>query len=94
MTTEVGGRDPVHADPVRARRARIAGWVKTGSRAGYALLLLAIVLFFVGLVGRFSDGIALAIGACLVVGSLVLLPAIIFGYAVRAAEREDRERGV
>lgn len=90
----MGGGAGGAADPVRARRARIAGWVRTGSRVGYTLFLLAVVLFFVGLVGRFSDGIALAIGACLVVGSVVLLPAIIFGYAVRAAEREDRERGV
>jgi hypothetical protein len=94
VTTEVGGRDPGPADPVRARRARIAGWVKIGSRVGYTLFLLALVLFAIGLIGRFSDGIALAIGACMVVGSVVLLPAIIFGYAVRAAEREDREQGV
>lgn len=90
----MGGRDPAGADPVRARRARIAGWVSIGSRVGYGLFLLALVLFAVGLIGRFSDGIALAIGACLVVGSVVLLPSIIFGYAVRAAERDDRERGV
>ena len=30
---------------------------------------------------------------CLIVGSLVLAPAIVFGYAVKAAERDDRERG-
>jgi hypothetical protein len=31
--------------------------------------------------------------AALVLGSITLLPAIILGYAVKAAEREDRERG-
>jgi hypothetical protein len=31
--------------------------------------------------------------ASLVVGSLILAPAIVFGYAVKAAEREDREQG-
>jgi hypothetical protein len=31
--------------------------------------------------------------SCLVVGSAVLAPAIILGFAVRAAEREDREAG-
>jgi F0F1-type ATP synthase membrane subunit c/vacuolar-type H+-ATPase subunit K len=31
--------------------------------------------------------------ACLIVGSAVLAPAIVLGYAARAAEREDREAG-
>jgi hypothetical protein len=31
--------------------------------------------------------------ACLVVGSIVLAPAIVFAYAVKAADREDREAG-
>jgi F0F1-type ATP synthase membrane subunit c/vacuolar-type H+-ATPase subunit K len=31
--------------------------------------------------------------AGLAVGSVLLLPSIILGYAVKAAEREDRERG-
>lgn len=30
----------------------------------------------------------------LVVGSILLAPAIVLGYAVKAAEREDRERGL
>jgi hypothetical protein len=32
--------------------------------------------------------------AALLIGSVVLAPAIVFGYAVKAAEREDRERGL
>jgi hypothetical protein len=34
-----------------------------------------------------------AVVACLVVGSAVLAPAIVLGFAARAAEREDREAG-
>jgi hypothetical protein len=30
----------------------------------------------------------------LVAGSLVLAPAIVVGYAVRAADRDDRDRGI
>ena len=82
------------ADPVRARRARVAGGVRSAKRVGYALFLLAIVLFFVALVGELTGGLAVAIVACLVAGSVVLLPAIILGYAVRTAEREDRARGL
>jgi hypothetical protein len=30
----------------------------------------------------------------MIVGSLLLAPAIVLGYAVKAAERDDRERGL
>lgn len=80
-------------DPVRARRARIARLTELGQRVGYSLFGVAIVLFFVGFVGSYSDAIVTAIVACLAIGSLVLAPAIVFGYAVKAAEREDRELG-
>lgn len=76
-------------DPVRGRRARIARFVDVGKRAGYGLFALAIALFGVGLVTGFTSTATSAIVTCLVVGSLVLAPAIVFGYAVRAAERED-----
>lgn len=76
-------------DPVRVRRARIARLVDVGKRVGYGLFALAIVLFVVGLVAGFTSTTTSAIVTCLVVGSLVLAPAIVFGYAVRAAERED-----
>jgi predicted membrane metal-binding protein len=81
-------------DPVRARRARVAAGVKLAKRVGYLLFLAAIVLFFYGLIVDLTTGLATAIVVCLVAGSIVLLPAIIFGYAVRTAEREDRARGL
>ena len=81
-------------DPVRERRARIARWVSLGQRVGYGLFLVAIVLFVVGFVTGFDGVVGPTIVGCLVVGSLVLAPAIVFGYAVKAAEREDRERGI
>jgi hypothetical protein len=80
-------------DPVLERRRRIAGLVRIGQRTGYALFGAALVLFFAGLVVGFGGGVATAIVAAIVTGSIVLAPAIVFGYAVRAAEREDREEG-
>lgn len=80
-------------DPVLARRARIAKLCELGQRIGYTLFGLAIVLFMVGFIGSYSDVLVTAIVACLGIGSLVLAPAIVFGYAVKAAEREDRELG-
>ena len=83
--------DPV--DPVLERRARIARWVSLGQRVGYGLFLVAIVLFVAAFAVGFDGWIGPTIIACLIAGSLVLAPAIVFGYAVKAAERDDRERG-
>ncbi len=81
-------------DPVLERRARIARIVSLGQRLGYLLFGAAIVLFVGGFIAGFGDGLATAVVVCLIVGSIVLAPAIIFGYAVKAADREDHERGV
>lgn len=78
-------------DPVIEKRARIARWVGLGQRVGYALFGLAMVLFVVGFATELEPWMATAIVAGLVVGSLVLAPAIVFGYAVRAADRADRD---
>ncbi len=77
-------------DPVLARRARIASWVAVGQRLGYTLFGFAMVVFVVGFVTNYTDWMVSAIVAGLVVGSIVLAPAIVFGYGVKAADREDR----
>ncbi len=82
------------ADPVRARRARIARGVEVGQRVGYALFGLAVVGFVIGFAVGFDGGFVAFVVTCLIVGSVVLAPAIVHGYAVKAAEREDRERGL
>jgi hypothetical protein len=81
-------------DPVLERRARIARWVSLGQRVGYSLFLAAIALFVLGFAVGFDGWVGPTIVGCLVAGSLVLAPAIVFGYAVKAAEREDRDRGL
>lgn len=75
------------------RRRRIAGLVGWGKRLGYGAFAVAIVLFFVGISTGFTTRSTTAIVACLLAGSAVLAPAIVFGYAVRAADRDDREQG-
>lgn len=79
------------SDPVLQRRARIAHLVELGQRVGYGLFAIAVALFFVGFVIDFTSGVVTAIVLALVVGSLVLAPAIVFGYAVKAADRADRD---
>ncbi len=78
-------------DPVLAKRARISRWVQLGQRVGYALFGVAVVAFFAGFAIGFGGAVTTTITACLVVGSLVLAPAIVFGYGVKAADRADRE---
>jgi hypothetical protein len=79
--------------PVMVRRRRIAALVKVGKRVGYSALLVAIVVFFVGLATDFPTWTVDVIVIALVV-SIVVLPApIVFGYGIRAAEREERGGG-
>ena len=86
-----GPRPDPGGDPILARRAQIARWVDLGQKVGYGLFGLAMVAFVVGFVVGFEGWAVTLIVGCLVVGSIVLAPAIVFGYAVRAAERADRE---
>ena len=81
------------ADPVLERRARIAGMVQLGKRLGWGCFAVAVVLFFVGLVAGYNTFITTVIVAALLLGSFTLAPAIVFGYAVRAAEREEQGLG-
>jgi hypothetical protein len=80
-------------DPVLARRAWIAKLTDLGQKIGYALFGIAIVVFIIGFVIGYSGTLVTIIVTSLLVGSLVLAPSIVFSYAVRAAEREDRELG-
>jgi ABC-type thiamin/hydroxymethylpyrimidine transport system permease subunit len=80
-------------DPVLRRRERYRLLCTMGQRVGYSLFALAIVLFVVGFVADFPEWIATSIVVCLLVGSAVLAPAIVFSYAVKAADKEDLEGG-
>ena len=80
-------------DPVRERRARVGRLTMLGQRVGYALFAVAVVAFVVGVVSGFSAGVVTVVTAALVVGSVVLAPSIVFGFGVRAAEREERRGG-
>jgi hypothetical protein len=77
-------------DPILARRHRIARLAELGQRVGYLLFGAAIVAFFVAFFAGFRPGYVTFIVACMAVGSVFLAPAIVAGYAVKAAEREDR----
>lgn len=78
-------------DPILERRARYARWAEWGQRAGYAFLAVAMVAFVVAVAGGFPGPSVAIVIAGLAGATLALPPAIIAGYAVKAAEREDRE---
>ena len=83
----------VEEDPVLVRRARIAKLAATGKRIGYVALLIAIVAFFAGVATEFASWTVTVSMIGLVVACVVLPIPIVLGYGVRAAAREDRERG-
>jgi hypothetical protein len=80
-------------DPVVERRARIARAVTIAQRIGYLALIVAVIAFVAAFVSGFPGWlVAITIGA--LVAAIVILPVpIIFGYGVRAAEREERGGG-
>ena len=82
------------ADPVRARLERVARWTRLANRAGYALLVLAVAVFFIALATGFSGTLATLVLVSLVAACALLAPSIVLGYAVKAAERDDRDRGL
>ncbi len=77
-------------DPVAVRRARVVRLVGLGKRAGYGALLVAIGAFACGVALSFPPWTVLVATLGLVVCCIVLPPAVVFGYAVRAAERDER----
>jgi len=81
-------------DPVRERRRRVARWTQLANRLGYLCFGIAIVTFVVGFIVSFNATVSAIVVTSMIVGSLLLAPAIVLGYAVKAAERDDRERGL
>lgn len=83
-------KEPDVDDPVLARRERIRTMCEMGQRVGYSCFALAIVLFVVAFIAQFPSWLVGVIIALMVIGSLVLAPAIVFSYGVKAADAEDR----
>jgi len=81
-------------DPVRRRRARVAKWTLLANRLGWLLMALAMALFVMAFAFGFAGPIVTAVTVSLLAGCVLLAPSIVLGYAVKAAEREDAERGL
>ncbi len=75
---------------LKEQRSKVAKYVKLGKRTGYSLWLIAIVLFFSLFFSDFDGPLVGLLLVCLIAGCVILLPSIVLSYAVRAAEREER----
>lgn len=81
-------------DPVRARREKIDKWNLLANRVGYLLYAVAVSCFVMAFAFGFKGPLVTVVVGTFIAGSVLLAPSIIIGYAVKAAEREDRERGL
>lgn len=81
-------------DPVRATRAKVARYTLLANRVGYLFIALAVATFVIGFAVSFNGFVSGVVIASLVIGSALLLPSIILGYGIKAAERDDRARGL
>lgn len=81
-------------DPVRLKRQKVAKYTLLANRIGYLFYALAIATFIIGYAVSFNGAVLAIVIGSLIIGSALLAPAIVLGYAVKAAERDDRERGL
>lgn len=89
-TPRPGGRP----DPVREHRQKVARYTLLANRIGYLFFALAIATFVIGFAVSFNAAVSGIVLGSLVIGSILLAPAIVLGHGLKAAEREDRERGL
>ena len=81
----------IEGDPVLARRNQARRAATVGSRVGYLALAIACVAFLVGVLSGLPTWSVTVVLAGMAVATICLIPAIILGYAVKAAEREERQ---
>jgi hypothetical protein len=72
----------------------VAHWTLLANRIGYLVLAVAFALFVIAFVVGFSATLASLVITLMIASFVLLAPSIILGYAVKAAERDDRERGL
>jgi membrane protein implicated in regulation of membrane protease activity len=80
---------PDDDDPVLVQRARMAALATLGKRIGYLALAVACVAFVVGALSDLPGWSVAVVITGLALATATLVPAIILGYAVAKAERED-----
>ena len=85
--------DPNH-DPILAKRALISGWAKRATNLGYALFGASMLAVIWGMVVNFTPTVSSIATTSLISGCIVLAPAILVQYSVKAAVRDERENSL
>jgi len=80
------------SESLAMRRERASLIANTGRRIGYSIFFLSLIIFFIGFTVEFNNLVAKTLTVLLIVGSIVLAPSILLHYAVRGAEREEKEQ--
>ncbi|MDA2969031.1 MAG: hypothetical protein O3A62_02885 [Actinomycetota bacterium] len=78
-------------DPVLVKRALISNWAKRATNLGYSLFGVSMVAVVWGVVVDFTPNTSRVATISLISGCIVLAPAILVQYSVKAAVREERE---
>ncbi len=80
------------SESLAIRRERASLIANTGRRIGYSIFFLSLIIFVIGFTVEFNNLVAKTLTVLLIVGSIVLAPSILLHYAVRGAEREEKEQ--
>ena len=86
-------RQPDH-DPILVKRALISSWAKRATNLGYLLFGVSMVAVVWGVVVDFTPNMSRIATTALISGCIVLAPAILVQYSVKAAVRDERENSL
>ena len=90
-------REPKHApnpDPILVKRALISNWAKRATNVGYSLFGVSMIAVIWGVVVDFTPNTSRVATIALFGGCIVLAPAILVQYSVKAAVRDERENAL
>ena len=74
------------------RRKQASLIANTGRKIGYSIFFLSLIIFAIGFTVEFNNLVAKTLTVLLIVGSIVIAQSILLHYAVRGAEREEKEQ--
>lgn len=82
--------DESPTDPILAKRAAILRRSGLAQRVAYLCFGASIVVFVIAFIAQFPAWMVTAVIGLLAIGSVLFIPAVILGYAAKAADKEDR----
>ena len=81
-------------DPILVKRRIISQWAKRASRVGYSFFGVSMIAVIWCVIVDFTPNASRVASIGLIAGCVVLAPAILVQYSVKAADRDDKERGL